>query len=82
MISDATTLHGLVDKWLGPTESAPARVVRVSSKGANLTRCVCVEVRRPWGLLSVLFFRHRDGSWCVFPPAQNRPSMSVDRFAA
>jgi len=82
MISDRTTLHGLVDKWLGPTEAAPARVVRLSRKGVNVTRCVRVEVRRPSGLLSVLFFRHGDGSWWVFPPAQNRPSMSVGRFPA
>jgi hypothetical protein len=82
MNSGASTLHGLVDKWLGPTPATPARVVRLNRKGANPTRCVCVEVRRPSGLLSVLFFRHKDGSWFVFPPAESRPSMTVGRFAA
>lgn len=82
MNNSTSSLHRLVDKWLGPTPATPARVVRMNRKGANPTRCVCVEVQRPSGLLSVLFFRHEDGSWCVFPPTSNRPSMNACRFAA
>ncbi|WP_234825198.1 hypothetical protein [Cupriavidus necator] len=29
---------------------------------------VQVEVEQASGALSLLFFRHADGSWCVFPP--------------
>ncbi|WP_235205654.1 hypothetical protein [Cupriavidus sp. SK-4] len=29
---------------------------------------VQVEVERPSGALCLMFFRHADGSWCVFPP--------------
>ena len=81
MNSNASSLHRLVDKWLGPTPAAPARVVRMRRGGATPTRCVCVEVQRPSGLLSVFFFRHEDGSWCVFPPTHGRLSMSACRFA-
>lgn len=81
MNSKASSLHRLVDKWLGPTPAAPARVVRMRREGATPARYVCVEVQRPSGRLSVFFFRHEDGSWCVFPPTHSRLSMSARRFA-
>ncbi|SAK65887.1 hypothetical protein AWB81_02631 [Caballeronia arationis] len=82
MNTHTSSLHRLVDKWLGPTQATPARVIRVTRKGAHSTRCVRVEVERHSGLLAVLFFRHEDGTWCVFPPTSNRPSMNAFRFAA
>ncbi|SAL78866.1 hypothetical protein AWB67_05343 [Caballeronia terrestris] len=82
MNSHASSLHRLVDKWLGPTQATPARVVRMTRSGSHPTRCIRVEVERPSGSLSVLFFRHDDGTWCVFPPTNRRPSMNALRFAA
>ncbi len=69
------SLRGLVDKWIGLSALARGRVFRVSRKDALEARCVCVEVRRASGPLSLMFFQHGDGSWCVFPPAVNRPTL-------
>jgi hypothetical protein len=27
--------------------------------------------------MEIVFFRHDDGSWCVFPPAPRRPAMGA-----
>ncbi|MDW9247733.1 hypothetical protein C7S13_4746 [Burkholderia cepacia] len=35
-------------------------------------RCVCVESRRDADPVALYFFRHGDGSWCVFPPMSDR----------
>jgi hypothetical protein len=72
------TLHWAVEKWLAPTLVMRAHVVRVRRTGMD-RRCVCVEAVRSGGLLSIFFFRHDDGSWNVYPPAQARPAMSAWR---
>jgi hypothetical protein len=66
------SLHGIVDKWLGPAASMPARIVR---ERAGERRCVRIEVTDAADVLSMRFFRHGDGSWMVFPPERRRPSM-------
>jgi hypothetical protein len=72
------TLHGAIEKWLAPTLAMRAHVVRVRRAGRH-GRCVCVEAVLSGGLLSIFFFRHDDGSWNVYPPAQARPAMSAWR---
>ncbi|MGF6378604.1 hypothetical protein OKW31_001517 [Paraburkholderia atlantica] len=72
------TLHWAVEKWLTPTHAMRAHVVRVRRTGMH-RRCVCVEAMLSGGLLSIFFFRHDDGSWNVYPPAQARPAMSAWR---
>jgi hypothetical protein len=34
------------------------------------------------GPIAIIFFRHDDGTWNVFPPQARRPSMSAQRLAA
>ncbi|MDR5754006.1 MULTISPECIES: hypothetical protein [unclassified Caballeronia] len=80
MHTDKKSLHWAVDKWLAPTPAMPARVVRFCRSA--LGRHVCVEALRPTGMLAIIFFRHDDGSWNVFPPQAKRPSMGVGRLAA
>jgi hypothetical protein len=70
------TLHWAVDKWLRPTPSTPVRVLRLYRTRTH-RRCVCVEALNSGGLLSIFFFRHDDGSWNVYPPAQALPVMAV-----
>jgi hypothetical protein len=82
MIAAEKSLHRVVDKWLAPTPSMPARVIRSCRTGMRRRRCVCVEALRPEGLLSFFFFRHDDGSWNVFPPNDERPAMNGYRRAA
>lgn len=82
MDSGSTSLRWLVEKWLQPTAASPARVVRVKPGRMRSTRCVRVEICRSSDVLSVFFFRHNDGSWCVFPPHAESPAMAVQRFAS
>ncbi|MGF6875100.1 hypothetical protein [Paraburkholderia sp. MM5477-R1] len=72
-----SSLRLLVEKWLGPTAAMSARVTRFGRMRSNQRRYVCVEALRPAGTLAIYFFLHDDGVWCVFPPAVERPAMSV-----
>jgi hypothetical protein len=78
----SNSLHRLVDKWLAPTPDAPARVIRFSRTPLHRNRYVCVETLRHGGALAIFFFRHRDGTWCVFPPAAERPAMTTAHLRA
>jgi hypothetical protein len=79
MNTSQRSLRLLVEKWLAPTPAMPVRVTRFSRTSANPRRYVRVEALRPAGLLTILFFRHDDGSWCVFPPSAEsaRPAMRM-----
>lgn len=75
-------LRLLVDKWLGSTPETPLRVMGFGRLPSSRQRYVCIEALRPTGALTIYFFLHDDGRWCVFPPALERPTMDVLRFAA
>jgi hypothetical protein len=77
-----TLLRGLVEKWLGPDPEGRARVTRFNASTNHPWRYVRVELTRRSGDLSIIFFRHDDGSWCLFPPEKKRPAMSVARISA
>jgi hypothetical protein len=62
------SLRLLVEKWFAPTAATPVRITRFGRTHANQERCICVETLRPEGSVSIFFFRHDDGAWCVFPP--------------
>ncbi|BBQ01355.1 hypothetical protein BSFA1_64830 (plasmid) [Burkholderia sp. SFA1] len=76
------TLRELVEKWLAPYLAAPARVARLARDEAGSHRCVRVEVSRASRNLSMLFFRHDDGSWQVYPPQKARPFINAWGAAA
>ncbi len=67
------SLRWLVEKWLGPASAV--RVTRFSRTRADQTRYVGVKVSRLNDALAVFFFRHDDGTWCVFPADVTRPAM-------
>lgn len=71
------SLRLLVEKWLAPTPAIPAHVTQFGRTSTNQGRFVRVETLHPTGLLAIIFFRHEDGSWCVFPPGTERPTMRV-----
>jgi hypothetical protein len=71
------SLRLLVEKWLAPTVAMPAHVTRFSRVGTSQKRYVRVEALHSTGPLAFFFFRHDDGSWCVFPPGNERPTMRV-----
>ncbi|RDK06503.1 hypothetical protein DN412_30995 [Cupriavidus lacunae] len=68
MSTDRMSLRGLLAKWVGVDADTLARVTRVRPP-RQCTACVQVDVARASGNLSLFFFRHADGSWCVFPPS-------------
>lgn len=75
------SLRYLVEKWLAPSPTMPIRVVQSGRMNLDKTRYVRVEASAPTGPHAIFFFRHRDGIWCVFPPAAARPAMTSDRLA-
>lgn len=62
-----TALRRAVEKWLGVDATTPTRITRVRKPGQYFG-CVQLDIGRTSGVLSLLFFRHADGSWRVFPP--------------
>ena len=81
MNSNCVSLRSLVDKWLAPTLSMPARVTQIGRMLATHGRYVRLEGCTSTGPLTVIFFRHDDGSWCVFPPVPSSPAMCGRLFA-
>jgi hypothetical protein len=71
------SLRVLVEKWLGCDLVLNARVTHFSHSRRKRWRYVCVEADRPSGKLALAFFRHDDGSWCVFPPEYKGPTMNI-----
>jgi hypothetical protein len=65
MRSDNTPLRTIVAKWLAPTDAYPLRVASFGRTGDARVPYVCIRQ----AAASIFFFRHGDGSWCVFPPA-------------
>jgi hypothetical protein len=76
------SLHYAVDKWLAPTSAHPARVVRLCRSQVTGSRYVCIEAQHPGGPIAIVFFRHDDGTWNVFPPQAKRLAMDARRLAA
>jgi hypothetical protein len=75
MNNNCDSLRSLVDKWLAPTLSMPARVTQIGRIFATHGRYVRLEGCTSTGPLTIVFFRHGDGSWCVFPPVPALPAM-------
>ena len=76
------SLRLLVGKWFGPAAVVPVHVMAFSRTPADRRRYVRVGALRPQGSLAIVFFRHDDGTWNVFPAKTNMPAMRADRLAA
>jgi hypothetical protein len=72
------SLRWQVEKWLAPAPATPVHVTRFSRTGSGGHRYVCVETSSPAGVRALFFFRHDDGSWCVFPPTANRRKSTAE----
>ncbi|MFM0268165.1 hypothetical protein [Paraburkholderia sediminicola] len=71
------TLRLVVEKWLTPGPTTLVRITRCGRKFSSQGRQVRVDALRPEGPIEILFFRHDDGTWWVFPQNAQRFSMSV-----
>lgn len=76
------SLRGLREKLLATAGAQPVRVLSLHRSQDGLTRRVCVEVSRPAGPLVLFFFRHGDGTWHMFPPADTLCRMSFEPLVA
>ena len=72
-----SSLRALVEKWLAPGPGSSLRITRFNCPAGDRRRHVQVETCRPDGAVTILFFRHRDGVWHVFPPGPDRLSMQA-----
>jgi hypothetical protein len=70
-------LRFTVEKWLAMAHAMSGRITRVSPTGSHHARPVCVEASISTGAFSIYLFRQDDGSWCVFPPDTERPTMRI-----
>lgn len=71
------SLRWLVEKWLAPA-AAPVHVTRATWAHTSQRRSVCVETIRKDGPIAIFFFKHDDGTWCVFPPAAVRLTLRAN----
>lgn len=69
------SLRTLVEKWIGRTDGV--RVTQFSHGRDEQYRFVRVEGAPDAAFIALIFFRHNDGSWCVFPPERKRPAMNL-----
>ncbi|MCY0852911.1 MULTISPECIES: hypothetical protein [unclassified Cupriavidus] len=67
-------------KWFGP--GAALRVIEFSRAPSDRRRYVRIGTLRPEGWVTIVFFRHDDGSWNVFPPKTDMLGMRACQLAA
>ncbi|QCP49089.1 hypothetical protein FAZ95_07790 [Trinickia violacea] len=75
MASAGRSLRTMVEDWMAP-DTAKGVKVRKFGRSKN-GRYVCIEAVNAAGPIAIFFFRHRDGTWCIFPPSAERPAMRV-----
>jgi hypothetical protein len=78
MNSEHKSLRQLVEKWLSPADTTPVHVTRLIHTRFDPGKCVRVEVIRREGPISILFFRHYDGTWSVFP--RESPGLTMGSY--
>jgi hypothetical protein len=82
MRANRMSLRMQIDKWLGPISPKTIRIIRMGYSSGSRVRCVTVESPRSSKSLAIVFFRHGDGSWLVYPPRVERPAMGAYLRAA
>jgi len=71
------SLRAMVERWLSHMPPCEVSFARFGC-GDGGRRChVRVEVHRPEGDVAIHFFRHRDGTWRVFPPPTSHLAMTA-----
>jgi hypothetical protein len=68
------SLRAIVEKWFMAAPVSSIRTCRLPGK----VRCVRVQALRPDDPIELLFFRHDDGMWRVFPPATESIAMRAN----
>ncbi|MBC8640576.1 hypothetical protein IAG25_27445 [Caballeronia sp. EK] len=74
MSEPGKSLRFLMHDWLG--RAGNIRVSRAARSKAMPWRAVRIEVTVSSTAFAIVFFRHDDGSWRVYPPTS--PSLSIN----
>jgi hypothetical protein len=73
MKDDGHSLRRQIEKWFGPAQQASIRI----SRAACTPRYAYVSVSHPSSPHVIVFFRHNDGSWRVYPPTAAQPVLNM-----
>jgi hypothetical protein len=71
------SLRLVVNKWIAARSEGNVRLTRSPHAQSGAGRFVCVEVTQKDRPFAIIFFRHEDGSWQVFPPPARRPMLNI-----
>jgi hypothetical protein len=82
MGSGEKCLRTLVGKWFGSPPVVTILVLEFSRTRTGRKRYVRIGTARADRSLTIVFFRHDDGSWNVFPEEASRPAMRAYALAA
>ena len=69
------SLRLMVEQWLALESADAIRVTRFRNGHFRRDCHVCVERLNATGRVAIFYFRHPDGTWRVFPPSLERPTM-------
>ena len=75
MSTAKNSLREMVEHWLTPNLADELRVTEFRNRRAKRECYVCVETLTAAGPVALLFFRHQDGVWRIFPPSRERLAM-------
>jgi len=79
MAATEHSLRELIEKWLGATSAGPMRILLMRRSRIGGTRCLHIQAQRSADTVTLLFFRHENGNWQVFPPEAAQPAMRIGR---
>ncbi|MDR5795096.1 hypothetical protein QCE49_17125 [Caballeronia sp. LZ008] len=74
MSEQRKSLRFLMHDWLG--RAGNIRISRAARSRAMPWRAVRIEIMVASEAFAIVFFRHDDGSWCVYPPTS--PSLAMN----
>lgn len=75
MATAARSLRLMVEQWLSPDAAKKVRVTEFRHRRSTQECYVCVQTVRDGDRVTMLFFRHKDGTWRIYPRDPARPSM-------
>jgi hypothetical protein len=73
MDESTNSLLSIVNSWLISNGAIPTRITPFRTGDARHGSAVRVEASRATDVVEILFFRHEDGMWRVFPQEPLRP---------
>ena len=82
MGSGEKCLRAMVGRWFGPSALVSVGVMEFSRTRTDRRRYVRIGTVRADGGLTIVFFRHEDGSWNAFPAKASTPAMRAYPLAA